>query len=153
VNAIDTFEPGSTLFVATSEQYPVMIPETAEQRAAWSPSLKHVGSYAVLGSPVFVPMIWAEPTQQPLNVKPAYFAPYAYQGNSPRKLYDAAALSQFISEIEKNLQNESWRGLSTVYVLVVRSKGTDLGPIPPEAERVSEGERFVVLRVKAGGKS
>ncbi len=83
--AVGRIEPGSTLFAATTEQYPALIADTAARRALWQPPLKHVASLAVLETPVFVPMTWADPTQQPLAVRPAYRPVYDYQGN-PKKV-------------------------------------------------------------------
>jgi hypothetical protein len=147
VGAIDKLEPGSTLFTATSDRYPVLVADSAERRAVWSPPLKHVGSYAVLGSPVFVPMTWSDPTQQPLNVKTDYLDPYVFQGNNPRMVYDTAALLAFVAKIKENVENQTWRGLGNVYVLVLGSKGAKFDPLPPGVDRVTEGDRFVLFRV------
>jgi hypothetical protein len=148
VDAITRIEPGSTLFAATSQPYPSLVADTAERRIPWSPPLKHVASYAVLGSPVFVPMTWAEPTQQPLNVKPAYRDPYSFQGNNPRKVYDAAALPDFVKTIADNIDSGHWRGLGNVYVLVVGTEGAAAGTSVPAVDVVAKGDRFALLRLR-----
>jgi hypothetical protein len=153
VTAVDKIEPGSTLFAATSEDYPNLIADTPQRRAAWSPPLKHVASYAILGSPVFVPMTWAEPTQQPLLVRAAYQDAYVFQGNNPRKVYDKEALPTFIAAIEEKLESGTWSGLGNVYLLVVGSKSATSGPFPPPVVRVAEGDRFVLLRLNTPAKA
>jgi hypothetical protein len=147
VDAIAKIEPGSTLFAATSQPYPSLIADSAERRIPWSPPLKHVASYAVLGSPVFVPMTWAEPTQQPLNVQPAYRDAYRFQGNNPRKVYDAAALPEFVKTIGDNLRNGNWRGLGNVYVLVVGAEGAASASSVPAVKVIAKGDRFALLRL------
>jgi hypothetical protein len=147
VDAISKIEPGSTLFAATSQPYPSLIVDSAERRIPWSPPLKHVASYAVLGAPVFVPMTWAEPTQQPLNVNPAYRAPYVFQGNNPRKVYDAAALPAFVKSIADNVQSGQWHGLGNVYVLVVGAEGAASGRSVPAVDVIAKGDRFTLLRL------
>jgi hypothetical protein len=148
VDGMKNIEPGATVFAATADSYPTLIADTPERRAAWQPSLKHVASYAVLGAPVFVPMTWAEPTQQPLNVKAGYQQPYKFQGNNPRRVYDAASLPQFIAEITNNIETGSWSGLGAVYILLVDSNKARTEPLPAFVERAAEGERFVLLRLK-----
>jgi hypothetical protein len=148
VGTLGKIEPGSTLFAATSEPYPIPIADTPERREVWSPSLKHVASYAVLGAPVFVPMTWAEPTQQPLNVKPTYKDAYRFQGNNPRKIYDASALPDFIAKIQGNVENSTWRGLGNVYVLVVGTKGVASASTVPSVTVAGKGDRFALLRLK-----
>ena len=147
VSSITKIEPGSTLFAATSQSYPSLIADSAERRIPWSPPLKHVASYAVLGSPVFVPMTWAEPTQQPLNVNDAYRAPYVFQGNNPRKVYDAAALPEFVKSIADNVESGQWQGLGNVYVLVVGEEGAKSALSMRSVTVVAQGDRFALIRV------
>jgi hypothetical protein len=147
VNAITKIEPGSTLFAATSQPYPSLIADNAQRRIPWSPPLKHVGSYAVLGAPVFVPMTWAEPKQHVLNVRPAYLDPYSFQGNNPRKVYDGAALPEFVKTIAENVGNGNWRGLGNVYVLVVGTEGAASALSVPAANVVAKGDRFALLHL------
>jgi hypothetical protein len=147
VNAITKIEPGSTLFTATSQPYPTLIADNAQRRIPWSPPLKHVGSYAVLGAPVFVPMTWAEPKQHVLNVRPAFLDPYNFQGNNPRKVYDAAALPEFIKTIAEKVGNGNWRGLGNVYVLVVGTEGVGSALSLPAVNVVARGDRFALLRL------
>jgi hypothetical protein len=147
VDAVTRIEPGSTLFAATSQPYPSLVADTPERRIPWSPPLKHVASYAVLGAPVFVPMTWAEPTQQPLNVRPAYRDPYSFQGNNPRKVYDAAALPDFVKTIADKVESGQWQGLGNVYVLVVGAEGAASGATIPAVDVIAKGARFALLRL------
>ncbi len=142
--AIEKIEPGSTLFAATTELYPAMIPDTPQKLAAWDPPLKHVASFAVLGSPVFVPMTWADPTQQPLAVKPAYRGVYDFPGH-PRKTYSSADLTTLFTQIEAGRPH--WPELNHAYLLLVGNKALEPLPLPAGVSRAAEGERFVLLRL------
>jgi hypothetical protein len=93
-------------------------------------------------------MTWAEPTQQPLNVKPTYKDAYRFQGNNPRKIYDASALPDFIAKIQGNVENSTWRGLGNVYVLVVGTKGVASASTVPSVTVAGKGDRFALLRLK-----
>lgn len=148
VDAMRIIEPGSTIFAATADQYPELIADTPERRSVWAPSLKHIASYAVLGAPVFVPMTWAEPAQQPLNVKDAYQEPYKFQHNNPRRVYASTDLPQFTSEISNNIAAGTWPELGGVYILLIDTKRARTEPLPAYVERAAEGERFVLLRLK-----
>jgi hypothetical protein len=148
VDAIAKLGPGSTLFAATAQEYPRLIADSPERRAVWEPPLKHVASYAVLSSPVFVPMTWAEPTQQPLLVKPPYQPPYIFQGNNPKRVYDGAAFSQVIGTIHDNVSQGTWPGIGEVYLLVVGASRLEPFQLPPSVARVAKGANFVMLQFK-----
>jgi hypothetical protein len=146
VEAMDRIEPGSTLFAATTQEYPRLIADSPERRAAWQPPLKHVASYAVLHAPIFVPMTWAEPTQQPLIVKPAYQAAYVFQGNNPKKVFNSASLLTLITSIQTNLKNGNWQNMGNVYLLVVDAKRLEPLRLPDSVVRIAEGDRFSLLQ-------
>jgi hypothetical protein len=146
--AIGKIEPGATLFTATADQYPALIADTPERRALWQPPLKHVASFAVLGSPVFVPMTWADPTQQPLAVRPAYRPVYDFQGN-PKKVFTREALSGLIGDIQGNLDGGRWPELGHVYLLVVGYKRLEPLQLPASVTRAAQGDRFLLLRFAA----
>ena len=140
--AIGKIEPGSTLFAATSAPYPALIADSPERRAAWAPPLKHVASLAVLGSPVFVPMTWADPTQQPLAVRAAYRPVYDFQGN-PKKVFTPEALRKLIADVQA--RRAHWPGLGPVYLLVVGSAPPP--PMPANVSYAARGSDFVLLRL------
>jgi hypothetical protein len=145
-DAIGKIEPGATLFAATAEAYPSLIADTPAKKAAWSPPMKHVASLAVLGAPVFVPMTWANPTQQPLAVRPQYRPVYDFQGN-PKKVPDGAALGRYLSDIEAGRAH--WPDLGPVYLLVVGAAALEPLDLPATVSRAAQGERFVLLRLPA----
>jgi hypothetical protein len=62
-------------------------------------------------------------------------------------VYDTAALLAFVAKIKENVENQTWRGLGNVYVLVLGPKGAKFDPLPPGVDRVTEGGRFVLFRV------
>lgn len=112
-------EVGATIFSATAQPYTYLIADSAERRAAWSPPLKHVSSYAVLSGPKFVPMTFVDPTKQPLNVTDKYQAIKAFQTDNPRKTATAPELEQFILEIKNHVENEDWPPLKNIYIFVM----------------------------------
>jgi len=119
INVFDQTETGATIFSASSLPDPQLITDTPERRAAWNPSLKHIASYAVLYGPKFVPMTFANPQMQPLNVSDDYLAIKAFQGDNPRKTLDGAQLEIFLLEIKANLASGMWPTLDNVYVFVI----------------------------------
>jgi len=112
-------EVGATIFSATAQPYTRLIADSPERRAAWSPPLKHVSSYAVLSGTKFVPMTFVDPTKQPLNVTEKYQSIKAFQTDNPRKTFTAIELEQFILEIKNHAANKDWPPLENVYVLVM----------------------------------
>lgn len=149
--AIQKIEPGSTLFAATAEADPALIADTPARRASWQPPLKHVAAFAVLGSPVFVPMVRANPTQQPLAVRPAYWPVYLFHGQrdgegNPIRVYSRAAFARSVGQIKSNLDNRVWPDLGHVYLLLVGNKRLEPLPLPPGVSRAAQGGRFVLLR-------
>jgi len=119
ISVFDSTEVGATIFSATSLPDPQLITDTPERRAAWNPTLKHIASYAVLYGAKFVPMTFANPRMQPLNVSDEYLAIKAFQGDNPRKVINGSQLKKFIMEIKKNVLNENWPKLHNIYIFVM----------------------------------
>ena len=119
VSVFDKTETGATIFSATAQPYTLLIADTPERRFAWNPPLKHIGSYAVLYGPKFVPMTFVDPMKQPLNVAEKYQDVKAFQGNNPRKTYSGPELEQFLLEIRAHLSDGNWPPLDNVYVFVM----------------------------------
>ena len=119
INVLSRTEPGATIFSASSLPDPKLITDTADRRIAWNPSLKHIASYAVLYGPKFVPMTFADPKMQPLNIADKYQVIKDFQGDNPRKTLNGLQLEKFLFEIKQNLENGSWPKLDNVYVHVV----------------------------------
>lgn len=119
IAVFDKVEVGSTIFNATSLPDPKLIADTKEKQAAWSPTLKHITSYAVLSGPKFVPMTFADPNMQPLNITENHLAIKAFQGDNPRKVLNGLQLEKFLLEIKHNLTSEKWPKLNYVYVFVM----------------------------------
>jgi hypothetical protein len=148
VGAIDKLEPGATLFAATTQQPPDLLLFRAEKRAAWQPPLKHVASFAVLGTPVFVPMTFANPTQQPLAIQPAFRPLAVFQDTNPILIHDSATLMNMIAGIQSNLDNGNWPNLGNVYILLVDPKPLEPLLLPDSVFQADAGDRFVLLRFK-----
>lgn len=144
VGAFDRIEPGSTVFAVTSDPYPRLIADTAEKRRAWDPPLKHVASYAVLHAPVFVPMIWSDPTQQPLVVRTGYRSVQEFQSNNPILLIDRSDFARFAMEFDLYLKEGHRPELRPIYVLAV-GRNLHLRASAPFRSVVS-GDRFSLLR-------
>jgi len=119
IKVFDQTETGATIFSASSLPDPKLITDTPERRAAWNPSLKHIASYAVMYGPKFVPMTFANPQMQPLNVSGDYLAIKAFQGDNPRKTLNGSQLEIFLLEIKANLASGIWPTLDNVYVFVI----------------------------------
>ena len=115
----DKTEMGATIFNATTQPFTHLIADSAKERLAWNPPLKHIASYAVLYGPKFVPMTFVDPTKQPLNVSDKYLAVKAFQGDNPRKTLTGLELEQFLVEIRDHLQNGDWPPLENTYVFVM----------------------------------
>ncbi|HEX3753855.1 MAG TPA: hypothetical protein VHV26_02150 [Rhizomicrobium sp.] len=143
--AVGGIESGATLFAATADPYPALIADTPDRRAVWQPPLKHVAAFAVLGSPVFVPMTWANPTQQPLAVRPAYQPVYDWQGN-PKKVFTRTALLALLGEINRHLTDGGWPALQPAYLLVVGYRQLEPLHLPPFVAVAAQGDRFLLLR-------
>jgi len=149
ISAFERIEPGSALFAVTSDPYTKLIASTADERRAWNPPLEHVASYAVLHAPVFVPMVFAEPTQQPLVVKPAFAPLYRYQGSNPDILSGRPALSAYATRLVTASAREHWPKVNSIYILAVgkglsgvRGELADFEVVAPEAN-------FVLLRQRS----
>ena len=151
VRALEGIEPGATLFAATAEPYPRLLADTGELRAAWRPPLKHVASYAVLHHPVFVPMTFADPTKQPMIVEPDYGRIKEFQGDNPVKTPDRKAFGELLARITDHLAAGAWPDIGAPYLLVVGSGRLQPLVLPPGVSRISEGERYVLLRIAPAG--
>jgi len=146
VHALDKIEPGATLFAITSQPYPRLLADTAERRAAWQPPLKHVASYAVLHAPVFVPMIWANPTQQRLSVTTPFQDVREFQGENPTLVMSDAAFRVFMASLDGHLKSGRWPNLGRVYLLLVGAKLYQ-PMLPPTAfHLVAQGTNYALLK-------
>jgi len=119
IKTFDSIETGATVFSATAQPYTRLITNTPERHEAWQPPLKHVSSYAILSGPKFVPMTFAHPTMQPLNVSDKYQNVKAFQGDNPRKTFSGPALEKFLLSIREHLTDGSWPPLKNIYVFVM----------------------------------
>lgn len=147
VQAFDVLPTGTTLFAITAEPFPRLVADSAERQRAWRPPLKHVASYAILHGPLFVPMNYADPTKQPLIVAKAFADVKNYQGDKPLRVANGQALTKVLSYIHTRTAS-SWKKLGTPYVFVMGRK--TLGPLklPSWAVPVTEGDRFLILRLE-----
>ncbi|HXJ01274.1 MAG TPA: hypothetical protein VNH44_08615 [Micropepsaceae bacterium] len=147
VDALNGIEPGATLFAVTSEPYPRLIADTPERVAAWNPPLKHVASYAVLHTPVFVPMTFADPTKQPLIVSRVYESVKDFQGENPTLVTDPKALAAFLGNLQERLENPAWPRIDSTYVLVMGRQKLEPMLLSDTVSRIAQGDRFVLLRL------
>lgn len=155
VSSLDRLEPGATLFAVTYQPYTRMIADTTEKREAWQPPLKHVASYAVLHAPVFVPMTWTNPTQQPLILAKEFEGVQQFQGTNPTRVNTPGELNSFLALLDRHLNDGKWPDLDPVYVLVIDPKGAPDAGLPNAFGIVARGDKFVLLksrdRRKSGG--
>jgi hypothetical protein len=147
VRALDGIEQGATLFSVTSEPFVRLIADSPERKAAWSPPVKHVASYAVLHAPVFVPMTFADPTKQPLVVSHSYQPVKDFQGDNPAQAPDQKTLSAFIGNLQEHLESPDWPHIDSAYVLVMGRQIFEPMRLPASVSRIVQGDRFVLLRL------
>lgn len=92
-------KPGAVVFAALQGSGTMLLPGTAVQKAAWKPPLKHVTSFALEASPVFVPMTYLDPNKQPLRLTEQAGPIKEFQTHSPRRLANQKALSSMVEDI------------------------------------------------------
>ena len=145
-------EPGGAVFTAYTDDHAKLIADDASARALWRPPMTHMGAYAVLHAPVFVPMIWTDPKKQPLNVAPAYAEAKALQGNNPFAARTPEALSAAIGRIE-DFARESAAPLDPLYLFVTGRKIPNPYAAPPGAEILSRGPHHLLVLINAPDRS
>ena len=92
---------------------------------------------------MFVPITWADPTQQPLAVKPAYRPVYVFQGN-PKKTFTADALASLVGDIQAH--RAGWPDLGNIYLLVVGLPPEKWPALPDFVSTAAHGNNFVLLK-------
>ena len=151
VSCFDKTEQNAVIFSATAEPFTRLIADSAERAAAWRPPLKHVSSYAVLSGPRFVPMTFADPNKQPMNILGQYQNIKVFQGDNPRKTFTADALLEFIDQIQLKRQGQSWPELPNVYVFVVGfdklSDQLDMANLKQKLEIAYREDNFALLKL------
>ncbi|GAB4525963.1 MAG: hypothetical protein Tsb0010_09480 [Parvularculaceae bacterium] len=146
IAGLEAIEPGATVFTAYTDDHAKIISDDAAARALWRPPLTHMGSYAVLHAPVFVPMTWTDPAKQPLNVAPDYAAAKAFQGHNPFAARDAGALNETIARIA-DFAARSEAPLGPVYLFVTgRALPPDFNP-GAGAEMVARGPFHMLIKI------
>lgn len=146
VAGLEAIEPGATVFTALTDAHPKILADDAAARALWRPPLTHMGSYAVLHAPAFVPMTWTDPSKQPLNVAPDYAAAKAFQGNNPFMTRDARAIALTIARIAE-FAAQSEAPLGPVYLFATgRALPADFRP-GAGAEIVSRGPLHMLIKI------
>lgn len=148
VRALDHVEPGGTLFAATTQTYPRLIADTSAKRAAWQPPLKHVASYAVLHAPVFVPMTWSDPAQQPLVVTAPFASVKQFQGSNPTILTSGADLRGFVTAIDVQRSQRRWPQLRPAYLLVTGPELADSARLPQSVRLIATGDNYMLLEFR-----
>lgn len=151
VGAFENIESGATVFAATTQRSTRLTKDTPEKRVAWQPPLKHVASYAILSGPKFVPMTFAHPTMQPLNVTEKYRDIKAFQSDNPRETLSSEEFESFLFEIKNQMESGLWSKLDNVYLFVFGfdSIKDDVNlPKFKEWVRVSEtSDNYVLLKI------
>lgn len=96
VQAYACLPRGSVLFVARPR-----MTVNAIWQGHWEPPIKHIASLASVTDGVFVPQTFADPTQQPIRVRPELRAIYAFQSPNPIVAESVATLEATVAEIRR----------------------------------------------------
>ncbi len=138
---------GAMIFKAMHGPLPVLMPNSAEARAAWKPSIKHVASYAAIDKPRFVPAIYTDPHKQPLNIAPAFQAIKDLQGQNPFEVETPADLSALVTKLRDFEREHGNQDVTDRYISVVGSAAPFTWDPPAGTTLVRRSPRHLLLRL------
>ena len=116
VTAFAALPPGGILFAA-SEAPPPTYAYGFMDLLFLRPPLNHVTGLATLQQPIFVPVIFANRSQQPITVRSRYAALYAFQEQNPLPVASAADLAAITNQIRRLLAEAG--EVAPVFLLVL----------------------------------
>jgi hypothetical protein len=138
--AFTELPPNSTLFVA-SEGPPLDFYQGSRQ--LWQPPMSHLGSLATLQQSIFVPAIFAHPSQQPITVTERYAVLKAFQRDDPIRVKNSEELVTLIGRIQHLAANNDMQ-MKPLFLLVLDPK-YPVFPLPSHTQLIESGTRFVLL--------
>jgi len=136
--AFSEMTPSSILFVATGEP---SFRDTMRNLGRKTP-VNHLGALATIEQEVFVPAIYAHPSQQPITVSKSFTAIKAFQKHGPIRVKTAAQLETLIEEIGR-LTSARVLKEKAIYILLHYPKY----PLPNGTQVIASGSRFLLLKV------
>jgi hypothetical protein len=129
----------SLLFVVTGE---TSFKDTMRRLGKETP-VNHLGSLATIEQTVFVPAIYAHPSQQPITVSKRYAAIKEFQKHAPIRVKTAEELESVVETIRR-LTNDECLGKKAVYLLM----HDPMHPPPIYTKVIASGSRFLLLKVQ-----
>jgi len=136
--AFSKMASSSLLFVATGE---TSFKDTMRSLGKKTP-VNHLGSLATIEQGVFVPAIYAHPSQQPITVNNKYAVIKEFQNDGPIRVKTAEELETVIEAIRR-LTNNALLQEKAVYILIHYPKH----PPPNHTKVIVSGSRFLLLEV------
>jgi hypothetical protein len=137
-DAFSNMASSSLLFVATGE---TSFNDTMRSLGKKTP-VNHLGSLATIEQGVFVPAIYAHPSQQPITVNNKYAVIKEFQNNGPIRVKTAEELETVIEAIRRLTDNVLLQD-KAVYILLHYPKH----PPPDHTKVIVSGSRFLLLEV------
>ena len=137
--ALSRMAPNSILFVASGE---TSFKDTVQALGKKTP-VNHLGSLATIEHGVFVPAIYAHPSQQPITVNNHYSAIKDFQNDGVIRLKTAETLDTVIGEIRR-LSGDELNKQKAIYILIHYPKQ----PPPDGTQVIVSGSRFHLLQIE-----
>jgi hypothetical protein len=138
-DAYEAMPSNSILFVSSGQSLADLIPRLGTETPA-----NHLGSLAMIERGVFVPAIFAHPSQQPISVKNRFKAIKDFQGNWATTIQTEQELATTVAKIRDLSRNECQRGKSIFLLLQDSAIAT-----PAQATIVADGSRFRLLQIQS----
>jgi hypothetical protein len=132
----------SILFIGSEAPIPVNVRGFFNRRFL-QPPLNHVAALATLQGPIFVPAIFANPSQQPIAVTSRYAAMYKFQDGDPLAVTSAEELATIINQIRRLAVDAGTSGVP-LFLLLIYPELLRL-PIPQGTTVVASGPHFILL--------
>lgn len=112
----------------------------------WQPPLPHVAAFATLEGRVFVPLVFAEPGQQPIRIAGRYASLYRFQDQGPVQVTTGDAFNAVTERVRELAGEVHWTG--QVYLLLLDPQNLNL-PLPEHTSVIASGTRFLLMAVDA----
>jgi hypothetical protein len=136
-NAFSDMPSGAMMFVTNGEPFSRTLASLGRQTP-----IEHLGSLAAIESLVFVPAIYAHPSQQPISVTSRYGAIKEFQTHAPLWIKTLEQANSVVSEIRR-LSDEECLQDRPIFLLMHDPPDR----IPGNVELVASGTRFALLEI------
>lgn len=145
VEAFHCLPKGSILFGAR--------PALSLLQSFWQPPIKHFLSYASVTDEVFVPSVFAHPSQQPIRLRPDLQDIYDFQTTGLVEVKDPAAFEAFVNGVrgvmERGSRDVKAEFADKTYVILLEPRNVG-DPRPAGASIIADRELFAIYRLDDG---